>query len=129
MHVQFCKDTDRCTGRYRLHTALRRTYRSHGAATTRECAEIVRYLKQHVSYQLLEQWLTQRPPPEMFARWKAYIHALSATLSEQARKALKTAVLDRAQEIAHAAGGFLGIGSKVSKTEKAVPEDIERSFL
>jgi hypothetical protein len=85
--------------------------------------------KQHVSYQLLEQWLTQRPPPEMFVKWKAYIRALSATLSEEARKALKMAVLDRAQEIAHAAGGFLGIGSKVSKTEKAVLEELERSFL
>jgi len=85
--------------------------------------------KQHVSYQLLEQWLTRQPPPEMFAKWKTYIHVLSATSSEDARKALKTAVLDRAQEIAHAAGGFLGIGSKVSKAEKAILSELERSFL
>lgn len=85
--------------------------------------------KQDVSYQLLEQWLTRRPPPEMFDKWKTYIHVRAATLSEEARKALKTTVLDRAQEVAHAAGGFLSIGSKVSKAEKAVLTELERSFL
>jgi hypothetical protein len=85
--------------------------------------------KDETSYQLLEQWLANPPPPDLLVKWKAYIQALSATLDNEARQALKSAILDRAREIANAAGGFLGIGGKVSKAEKAILEDLERSFL
>jgi hypothetical protein len=85
--------------------------------------------KHEVSYQLLAQWLAEPPPAEMLIKWKAYIGALTATLSEEARQALKLTLLDRAREIAEAAGGFLGIGSRVSSAEKAVLDELERSFL
>jgi hypothetical protein len=81
-----------------------------------------------VSYQLLEQWLAEPPPPEMLIKWKAYIEALSATLSKEARQALKSTLLGRARGIADAAGGFLGIGSRVSSEEKTVLDELERSF-
>lgn len=38
--------------------------------------------KHEVSYQVLEQWLTDPPPAEMLIKWKAYIEALSVTLNE-----------------------------------------------
>jgi hypothetical protein len=85
--------------------------------------------KDETSYQLLEQWLANPPPPDLLVKWKAYIQALSATLDNEARQTLKSAILDRAREIANAAGGFLGIGSRVAKAEKAVLEDLERSLL
>ncbi|SKD04843.1 hypothetical protein [Paraburkholderia hospita] len=85
--------------------------------------------KHEVSYQVLEQWLADPPPPEMLIKWKAYIEALSVTLNEEARQALRMTLLGRARGIAEAAGGFLGIGSRVSKAEKAVPGELERSFL
>jgi hypothetical protein len=84
--------------------------------------------KQGVSYQLLEQWLAERPPPEMLAKWKDYIDALSATLSEEARQVLKSTLLGRARGIAEAAGGFLGMGQRVSSAERAVLEELERAF-
>ncbi|MFM0006824.1 hypothetical protein PQR57_38345 [Paraburkholderia dipogonis] len=85
--------------------------------------------KHEVNYQPLEQWLAEPPPPEMLIKWKAYIEALSATLNEEARQALKATLLGRARGIAEAAGGFLGIGSRVSRAEKAVLGELERSFL
>jgi tellurite resistance protein len=85
--------------------------------------------KEETSYQLLEQWLANPPPPDMLVKWRAYIQALSATLDNEARQTLKSAILDRAREIANVAGGFLGIGSRVAKAEKVVLEDLARSFL
>jgi hypothetical protein len=85
--------------------------------------------KHEVSYQVLEQWLADPPPPEMLIKWKAYIEALSVALNEEARQALRITLLGRARGIAEAAGGFLGIGSRVSKAEKAVLGELERSFL
>jgi hypothetical protein len=85
--------------------------------------------KDETSYQLLEQWLVNPPPLDMLAKWKDNIQALSATLSDEARLSLKSSILHRAREIASVTGGILGVGSKVSKAEKAVLDDLARSFL
>ena len=84
--------------------------------------------KQDSSYQLLEQWLAKRPDPELFAAWKAYIAALTATQSADTRNALKSELLNRAQAIANAAGGFMGLGSKVSSTEKDILSELEQAI-
>jgi hypothetical protein len=77
------------------------------------------------SYELLNQWLTQRPPAELLATWKAYIEAISGTLDDAARRALKSELLGRARAIAAAAGGILGLGRKVSPAEDAVLKQLE----
>lgn len=84
--------------------------------------------KQDVGYQLLERWLAERPSPELLASWKDYTAALSATLSHEARGALKQALLARARAVAEAAGGFLGIGRKVSAAEEAVLNELASAF-
>ena len=48
--------------------------------------------KQDVGHQLLQRWLSERPSPELLASWKDYTAALSATLSPEARAALKQAL-------------------------------------
>jgi hypothetical protein len=84
--------------------------------------------KQDVSHQLLERWLAEQPSPELLASWKDYIAALSATLSHEAREALKLDLLARARAVAEAAGGFLGMGRKVSISEENVLKELERAF-
>jgi hypothetical protein len=84
--------------------------------------------EQGVSYRLLEGWLVQRPTPQLLARWKDYIGALSPTLTQEARHTLKSQLLSRAAAIAGATGGLLGMGQKVSKAERAVLEELERAL-
>lgn len=85
--------------------------------------------KEHPSYQLFEGWLATKPPPELLTTWKAYVSALSATLSDHARQALKSELLSRARTIAEAAGGFIGIGPKVSVAEAAILGELEQAFV
>ncbi|MFT8246623.1 hypothetical protein [Roseomonas sp. BN140053] len=85
--------------------------------------------KEDASYQLFEGWLARKPAPELTATWKEYIRALSATLTDDARQALKSGILSRARGVAEAAGGFMGIGQKISAAEAAVLDDLERQFL
>lgn len=84
--------------------------------------------KQDVSHELCERWLAEPPSPALLAAWKDYIHARSATQDDAARRALKHGVLSRARSVAEAAGGFLGIGGKVSPAEENVLKELERAF-
>ncbi len=80
------------------------------------------------SAQLLEAWLKQPPTPDVRRAWKDYVSALLATLDADAKSAFKDDILGRARSVAEAAGGFLGLGSKVSKSEQAVLEELEAVF-
>jgi hypothetical protein len=80
------------------------------------------------SYQVLEAWLRERPSPQVLAAWKAYVAALSGTLTVQAKDALKQDLLGRARVVAEAAGGVLGLGKRISRAEQAVLTELERAF-
>ncbi len=82
---------------------------------------------EHTGYQLLETWLADEPGPELLSAWKAYIRALTPTLSSDATQALKRELLGRARAVAEAAGGFLGLGA-VSRAEQAVLTELEQTF-
>ena len=84
--------------------------------------------KQDVAYQMFEHWLADRPPPGLLAAWKSYIGALSPTLSDEARRALKRELLDRTRAVAGAAGGFLGIGRKISPAEEHVLTELDAAI-
>jgi len=81
------------------------------------------------SLQLLEQWLQTQPSEELLATWKDYVDALKKTLTDADYAHLKTEVLTRAKQVAEAAGGFLGLGNKVSKVEQAVLDDLAAAFV
>ncbi len=80
------------------------------------------------SHELLQNWLAARPDQEVRRAWKDYVSALSSTLSAEPKQALKEQVIGHARGVAEAAGGFLGLGSKVSSKEKAVLDDLEQAF-
>jgi hypothetical protein len=94
-----------------------------------EAAEQAGISKGSASYQIIEEWFRERPSAHLFAAWKAYVDALSRTLDVRAKQALKEEVLGRARMVAEAAGGFLGLGKRISNAEQAVLTELERAFV
>jgi hypothetical protein len=80
------------------------------------------------SFALLEDWLRNRPPPRLLSAWRDYVGALCEEMLPQDRRKLKSEVLSRARAVAKAAGGFLGLGSKVSAEEAKVFGILETAF-
>ena len=64
----------------------------------------------------------------MHEAWAAYVEALRGILNDAARQALREETLEQSQAVAEAAGGFLGLGSRVSDAEKRVLEEISSAF-
>jgi hypothetical protein len=81
-----------------------------------------------VDYELLEEWLTKPPPASLLEAWVHYIAGLCEALSEQDRKSLEVSLLSRARLVAEAAGGFLGLVSRVSAREEAILNRMAKAF-
>lgn len=82
-----------------------------------------------VDYVLLEEWLKQKPPPRMLEAWIVYIRGLCEVMSEPEIQEIKTLFLGRARKVAEAAGGFLGLTSKISRSEEAMLKQLESAFV
>ena len=80
------------------------------------------------AYETLENWLKKKPAPELLETWKAYISSLKDTLEPAALSQLKNSIMERAEGVAKSAGGFLGLGNKVSDVEQKVLNDLEATF-
>jgi tellurite resistance protein len=80
------------------------------------------------SYGLLEIWSHDRPAPELLETWKTYIRALVEELSADQKWHLEEKIIGRARAVAEAAGGFLGLGAKVSAEEEAMLAELEQAF-
>jgi len=85
--------------------------------------------KGDLSYRLLGNWLEFEPQPGLLGTWKDYVTGLCENMGPEERKVLKQELLGRARAVAAAAGGFLGLGKKVSAEEEKVLEDLEGAFL
>ena len=91
-------------------------------------AESTGISKESPSHSLLRIWIEDPPAPALVDAWSEFISALCREFSEEQRGRLQRNLLGRARAVAEAAGGFLGLGSKVSKEEKAVLESLARAF-
>jgi hypothetical protein len=80
-----------------------------------------------VARELLERWLTHRPPAGLLEAWQHYVEAICLQLAPEERRRLKDELLQYVRQAAEASGGFLGLG-KVSAEEKAVIAKLEASF-
>lgn len=78
-------------------------------------------------YQMLSAWLDDPPGEELFEAWKQYAGAISQELGPEAKQDLKNHVVERAQKVARAAGGILGLNA-VSEAEQEVLDEIEAAF-
>ena len=84
--------------------------------------------KESTAFHLLEGWLEKKPGGDVYRVWKEYVRALRQSLRAEALSRVKTKVLGRAQKVAEASGGFLGMGNKVSGEEARVLESLEKAF-
>jgi hypothetical protein len=80
------------------------------------------------SHELLLIWTQDRPAPDLMASWNDYIRALCAELSAEQKQHLEERIVGRARAVAEAAGGFLGLGSKVSAEEEDVLQQLQQAF-
>ncbi len=81
-----------------------------------------------LGHKLLEQWLAGPPAPALSEAWKAYTGALVGGLAAEQRHALRDALLGQARAVADAAGGFLGLGDRVSAAERKVLHELAEAF-
>lgn len=79
-------------------------------------------------YPLLEHWLSTRPDGALFAAWKGYLADLHQRLDEGQLAQLKHDLLELTRQVAEAAGGFLGLGRKVSVAERVALAELEQAF-
>jgi hypothetical protein len=77
---------------------------------------------------LLQDWLSQPPPPALIDAWKTYTAGIIGTLDEPSRQTFKNELLQQARSIARASGGVLGLGSKVSQAEEAMLSQLEAAI-
>ena len=76
------------------------------------------------SYQSIAAWLDNRPDAALTEAWKEYMNALNESLDPVAFNQLKALVMRRAENVAESAGGFLGLGNKISEAERKVIDDL-----
>jgi len=79
------------------------------------------------AHELLSGWLKSRPGESLMKAWEGYIEALDEQLTTQQLDILKHQVVDRAEAVAQAAGGFLGVKT-ISESEKQVLAKLEAAF-
>ncbi len=79
-------------------------------------------------HDLLVTWLKHKPSEAIEAAWVKYIQSLWPSLTSHERDELRERLLRLAQGVAEAAGGFLGLGSKISPAERAVLDEIETAL-
>ncbi|MDP1564154.1 MAG: hypothetical protein Q8M16_22445 [Pirellulaceae bacterium] len=80
-----------------------------------------------VAGHLLNEWLRRAPEEEVIRAWVDYIGALKAAAGEATFQRVKQSVLQRAYDVADAAGGILGLG-RVSAKERGVLRRLEQAF-
>jgi hypothetical protein len=77
-----------------------------------------------VAGQLLESWLSRPLDGTVVEAWKRYTQAIWPSLTPHEREEIRTSSLGRAAAVAEAAGGFLGLTSKVSARERAALDEL-----
>ncbi len=80
------------------------------------------------AHTMVESWLKEKPDDRLLDTWKDYIGGLRSILADGAFSQLKSSVMDRAHDVAASAGGFLGMGNKISAVEREVLDDLESVF-
>jgi hypothetical protein len=85
-------------------------------------------LNSDIDRELLKSWLTHKPEPVLLEAWTLYINGLCEKMNADEKKILKETLLFNAYKVANVEGGFLGVGSKLSKKEKEMLQKLEASF-
>ena len=79
-------------------------------------------------HDVLKSWLAQKPGESIIAAWGKYLEGIWPSLASNERDELRGRLLGLARGVAEAAGGFLGLGSKISPAERAVLDEIDAAL-
>lgn len=82
------------------------------------------YSSDSPAWHLLDAWLDHEPCAEVLKAWQDYARATAQTAGDRRLILLRNELLNRAREVAEAAGGVFGFGS-VSKNEEFVLQQID----
>jgi hypothetical protein len=80
------------------------------------------------SRDLLESWLDHKPGPSICDAWSKYMAGFWPQLTAHEQGELRERMRRITRGVAEAAGGFLGLGSKISAAEQAVLDEIEAAL-
>ena len=80
-----------------------------------------------VSHELIECWLNKPPGPELLAAWKTYTRSLLEHMSEDSIEQVRSAIVGRAERVAAAAGGILGV-NRISQSEQNVLDELRAAL-
>lgn len=89
-----------------------------------KAASVAGVAEDSASYQAISAWLDSRPDASLTDAWKNYMGALKESLDPPAFNQLKALIIRRAENVAESAGGFLGLGNKVSDLERKTIDDL-----
>jgi hypothetical protein len=78
-------------------------------------------------HDMLEHWLSKKPGKDLLDSWVHYVKTLVKELDKESVAKAKQGIMNHAEEIAEAAGGFLGLG-KTSLEEQHVLDKLEAAF-
>jgi len=79
-----------------------------------------------IAQSLLKEWLARPPDPQLLERWKGYVGRLWGRFTSEERWKMRENLLGSARAVAEAAGGILGLGSKISAAERRALDDLAR---
>jgi hypothetical protein len=81
-----------------------------------------------IAGQVLESWLKEPLDSQLVDTWRRYIRTIWPSLTATEREEVRQAGLERARAVAEAAGGFLGLGARISAQERAVLADLDAAL-
>ena len=79
------------------------------------------------AYGLLQSWLSDRPDPRIVTAWKDYVHELARLMPKETITSMGKSLMNRATQVASAAGGFLGLAT-ISKHERAKLDELSKAW-
>lgn len=77
--------------------------------------------------ELFQYWFNQRPSHELWTLWEEFVQACSATQSPELHMQTGQLILEIANRVARASGGFMGFG-EVSTAEREVLDKIRSLY-
>lgn len=80
-----------------------------------------------LNYDLLNQWLKNKPSASLLTAWKHYVGSLCHTMTIEELAHFKKEMMAHVTMVAEAAGGFLGLG-KISAEERDMISQLENTF-
>jgi hypothetical protein len=90
-------------------------------------AEKVGIASGSAAHDLLRGWLERKPEPALLTAWTEMVRGLTQRMDPREAAALRSQLVERAQAVARASGGFLGVGS-VSAAERDMIDRLEAAF-